>query len=192
MVSDLKVPIFVHPFQNRLPKLWLCREIMSFKVMNRIWDKGQLCQSPALPRNKPDLLPAMQTKVWHWLYQDLPAHTKGPGTHTTEGPLQDSLTDLADLFQVNQTHGNGLAGIPCSLQDPAGVQSSETWKFFSIQAEFSQLVKPFRFSTTLLHFEFNYCLTHADSLLITFQFMSDHMTVTKKPREADKSHATPA
>ena len=42
---------------------WLCLEILSIKIMNRIGDKGQPWRSPTLTGNKSDLLPAMRTKL---------------------------------------------------------------------------------------------------------------------------------
>ena len=49
---------------------WLHLEILTLKVMKRIGDKGQPWQSPTLARNKSDLLPATQTRLWLRPYRE--------------------------------------------------------------------------------------------------------------------------
>ena len=59
---------------------WVCLEILSIKVMNKIGNKGPLGGSPTLSGNKSDLLPAMQTRLWLWSYREQTAHIRGPNT----------------------------------------------------------------------------------------------------------------
>ncbi|PWA21279.1 hypothetical protein CCH79_00009436 [Gambusia affinis] len=102
----------------RLPKRmhstpWLLLEILSIKIMNRIGDKGQPWR-PTLTGNKPNLLPAMWTRLRHPSYRDLTApasSSSSPRLHLLM--MKEHCTRVAQLKfhplpqQPQQSHAAG-------------------------------------------------------------------------------------